>query len=87
MHISSYDPLVRPERADPTTKVAVSVFGYKVFVYADHRNVLTKPNLPVAKKMVQEMGLICMLSTKVVVSVFGLQSICLRGPPKQSDAL
>ena len=48
--------------------------------------VLTKPTLPATKGMVQEIGLICMLATKVVVSVFGLESVCQHGPPRQSDA-
>ena len=48
--------------------------------------VLTKPNLPLTKEMVQEMRLICMLATKVVVSVFRSESVCQRGPTKQSDA-
>ena len=48
--------------------------------------VLMKPSLPPTKGMVQEIRLICMLATKVVVSIFGLESVCQRGPPKQSDA-
>ena len=48
--------------------------------------VLKKPSLPPTKGMVQEICLICMLATKVVVSVFGLESVYQRGPPKQTDA-
>ena len=48
--------------------------------------VLTKPSLPLTKGMAQQMRMICMLATKVVVGVFELESVCERGPPKQSDA-
>ena len=48
--------------------------------------VLTKPSLPQTNGMVQEMRLNCMLDTKLVVSVFGLESVCQRGPATQSDA-
>ena len=47
--------------------------------------VLTKHSLPPTKGMVQEIRLICMLATKVVVSVFGVESVCQRGPPKQNE--
>ena len=47
--------------------------------------VMTKHSLPPTKGMVQEIRLICMLATKVVVSVFGLESVCQRGPPKQNE--
>ena len=45
----------------------------------------TKHILPPTKGMVQEIRLICMLATKVVVSVFGVKSVCQRGPPKQNE--
>ena len=48
--------------------------------------VLTEPGLPLAMGMVQEMRLTCMLATKVVVSVFGFERVCTRGPPRQCDA-
>ena len=35
--------------------------------------------------MVQEICLNFLLATKVVVSVFGLESVCQRGPPKQNE--
>ena len=44
------------------------------------------PSLPPTKWMVQEIRLICMLASKVVVNVFGLKSVCQRGRPKQTDA-
>ena len=47
--------------------------------------VLTKHSLPPTKGMVQEIRLICMLATKVVVSVFGFESVCQRRPPKQNE--
>ena len=47
--------------------------------------VLTKHSVAPTKEMVQEIRLICMLATKVVVSVFGLESVCQHGPPKQNE--
>ena len=47
--------------------------------------VLTKHSLPPTKGMVQVIRLIGMLATKVVVSVFGVESVCQRGPPKQNE--
>ena len=47
--------------------------------------VLTKHSLPPTKGMVQEIRLICMLATKVVVSAFGVESVCQCRPPKQNE--
>ena len=46
--------------------------------------VLTKPSLPLTEGMVQEIRLICTLATKVVVRVIWSESVCQRGPTKQS---
>ena len=47
--------------------------------------VLTKRSRAPTKGMVHEIRLICMLATKVVVNVFGVESVCQREPPKQNE--